>query len=32
VTHQLPLERSADAMRLLTNRQAHGKVVVTLGQ
>jgi NADPH2:quinone reductase len=32
VTHQLPLERSAEAMRLLTNRQAYGKVVVTLGQ
>jgi NADPH2:quinone reductase len=32
ITHTLPLERSAEAMRLLTNRQAHGKVVVTIGQ
>jgi len=32
VTHRLPLERSAEAMRLLTSRQAHGKVVVTIGQ
>jgi hypothetical protein len=24
----LPLERSAEAIRLLTNREAHGKVVV----
>lgn len=31
VTHTLPLERSAEAIRLLTNRQAHGKVVVTIG-
>lgn len=31
VTHKLPLERSAEAIRLLTNRQAHGKVVVTIG-
>jgi NADPH2:quinone reductase len=28
VTARLPLERSADAIRLLTQRQAHGKVVV----
>jgi len=28
VTHQLPLERSAEAIRLLTDRKAHGKVVV----
>ena len=28
VTHRLPLERSVDAIRLLTDRQAHGKVVV----
>ncbi len=32
ITHTLPLERSAEAIRLLTNRQAHGKVVVTIGQ
>jgi NADPH2:quinone reductase len=28
VTHRLPLERSVDAVRLLTSRQAHGKIVV----
>jgi NADPH:quinone reductase len=28
VTHRLPLERAADAIRLLTDRQAFGKVVV----
>jgi NADPH:quinone reductase len=28
VTHRLPLERSVDAIRLLTDRKAHGKVVV----
>ncbi len=28
VTHRLPLERSAEAIRLLTERTAHGKVVV----
>jgi len=28
VTHRLPLERSADAIRLLTDRKAHGKIVV----
>jgi len=28
VTHRLPLERSAEAIRLLTDRKAHGKVVV----
>lgn len=32
ITHTMPLERSAEAIRLLTNRQAHGKVVVTIGQ
>ena len=32
VTHRLPLERSVEAIRLLTNRQAHGKVVVVIGQ
>jgi NADPH2:quinone reductase len=31
VTHRLPLERSVEAIRLLTDRKAHGKVVVTLG-
>ena len=31
VTHQLPLERSAEAIRLLTDRKAHGKVVVVPG-
>jgi len=28
VTHRLPLERSAEAVRLLTDRKAHGKIVV----
>jgi NADPH2:quinone reductase len=28
VTHRLPLEQSIEAIRLLTDRQAHGKVVV----
>src|SRR5438046_3044579 len=28
VTHRLPLERGAEAIRLLTDRKAHGKVVV----
>jgi len=28
VTHRLPLERSVDAIRLLTDRKAHGKIVV----
>jgi NADPH:quinone reductase len=30
VSHRLPLERSVEAIRLLTDRKAHGKVVVTL--
>ena len=30
VTHRLPLERSVEAIRLLTDRKAHGKVVVVL--
>ena len=30
VTHRLPLERSVDAIRLLTDRKAHGKVVVVV--
>ena len=30
VTHRLPLERSVEAMRLLTDRKAHGKVVVMM--
>jgi len=28
VTHRLPLERSVEAIRLLTERKAHGKIVV----
>lgn len=28
VTHRLPLERGAEAIRLLTDRKAHGKIVV----
>jgi NADPH2:quinone reductase len=28
ITHRLPLERSIEAMRLLTDRRAHGKVVI----
>ena len=28
ITHRLPLERTAEAIRLLTDRKAHGKVVV----
>jgi NADPH2:quinone reductase len=31
ITHTLPLECSAEAIRLLTNRQAYGKIVVTIG-
>ena len=31
VTHRLPLERSVEAIRLLTDRKAHGKVVVVPG-
>jgi len=31
VTQCLPLERSVDAIRLLTERKAHGKVVVVPG-
>jgi NADPH2:quinone reductase len=30
ISHRLPLERSVDAIRLLTERKAHGKVVVVL--
>ncbi len=30
ITHRLPLEESVEAIRLLTERKAHGKVVVTL--
>jgi len=30
VTHHLPLERSVEAIRLLTDRKAHGKVVVVV--
>jgi NADPH2:quinone reductase len=32
VTHRLPLERSVEAIRLLTDRKAHGKVVVLVGK
>jgi NADPH2:quinone reductase len=28
VSHRLPLERTVDAIRLLTDRKAHGKIVV----
>ena len=28
VTHRLPLERTVEAIRLLTDRKAHGKIVV----
>ena len=28
ITHRLPLERSVEAIRLLTDRKAHGKIVV----
>ena len=28
VTHRLPLEQSVEAIRLLTDRRAHGKVVI----
>ncbi|HEX6211925.1 MAG TPA: NADPH:quinone oxidoreductase family protein [Methylomirabilota bacterium] len=31
VTHRLPLGRSAEAIRLLTGRRAHGKIVVVPG-
>jgi NADPH:quinone reductase len=31
VTHRLPLERTVDAIRLLTDRKAHGKLVVAPG-
>jgi NADPH2:quinone reductase len=31
VTHRLPLEKSVEALRLLTERQAYGKIVVELG-
>jgi NADPH2:quinone reductase len=31
VSHRLPLDRSVEAIRLLTDRQAHGKVVVVPG-
>ena len=30
ISHRLPLERSVEALRLLTERRAHGKVVVEL--
>jgi hypothetical protein len=28
VSHRLPLERTVEAIKLLTDRKAHGKVVV----
>jgi NADPH2:quinone reductase len=31
ISHRLPLERSVEAIRLLTDRKAHGKVVVVTG-
>src|SRR5881296_277924 len=31
ISHRLPLERSVEAIRLLTDRKAHGKVVVVPG-
>jgi hypothetical protein len=31
VSHRLPLARSVEAIRLLTERRALGKVVVTIG-
>jgi NADPH2:quinone reductase len=31
ISHRLPLERSVDAIRLLTERKSHGKVVVIPG-
>ena len=30
ISHRLPLEKSVDAIRLLTDRKAFGKVVVTM--
>jgi NADPH2:quinone reductase len=30
ITYRLPLERTVEAIRLLTDRKAHGKVVVVL--
>jgi NADPH:quinone reductase len=32
ITHRLPLERGAEAIRLLTDRQAHGKVLVVMNR
>src|SRR5207247_6789512 len=32
ISHRLPLERSIDAIRLLTERKAYGKVVVIPGE
>jgi NADPH:quinone reductase len=31
VTHRLPLERTVEAIRLLTDRKAHGKIVIAPG-
>src|SRR5712664_710752 len=30
ITHRLPLERAVEGIRLLTDRQAHGKIVVAM--
>ena len=30
ISYRLPLEKSVDAIRLLTDRKAHGKVVVVV--
>jgi len=31
ITHRLPLEKSVEAIRLLTDRKAHGKIVIVPG-
>jgi NADPH2:quinone reductase len=32
VSHRLPLARAVEAIRLLTDRRAHGKIVVLPGE
>ena len=32
ISHRLPLERTVEGIRLLTDRQAHGKIVITPGE
>jgi NADPH:quinone reductase len=32
ISHRLPLERTVEGIRLLTDRKAHGKIVVTPGE